>query len=1386
MTNKLSSTNIAALLEEHLKSLNDINQVIVKANVDANVINNINNIIKPVSESVKALNIITNSLSQMMFISIKSAFQYKHGIKTIINTVTTIFETLNGFEINDAILYKYQKSLKPLSNLIKSLNEIASMLNTMPVSNGIKSKLGIKSILNSIKYITDNISDIVIEDEADKKFNKISDIVKSLSGISKNLLIIGVSSILITGLKKPILDTIELLKEISNKITEQLKDVKIYVNAERSIEKLKVIIGNIKDTTKDLIIIALFSPILVGLSKFITQTIKLMVDLCNELAKIDKNAAKAATNAAIIGKSLGEFAKGILTFVVASFGGLIFILGIIALLAMKVFMTVLFWLFSEEQMARMANSIAVINSMSKTMIMLTGMIILWALVGMLIGSAWVYILKTVMFVVIAILVFTLLGFLSKYIDGGNKAVFAIAATLIILSLTVVIWALTGELITEEMSNIWNVVLFVGIAIGCFVILSLFDRFIKGGSKTMLAIAATLLILSLTIVIWALTGELINEEMSNIWNVVLFVGIAIVFFVVLGFIGKYLKEGGKNLVMIALALILISLTVWLWVEIGQKVMDNWQQVLVVAGFVAVCVLLMWGLSKMSGNLIKGTVALVIMAVGLALLSVVTLLMIHVGNQIVENWVGLLAISVFMVIMVGIFAVIGIPAVFAFVALGAVAMVLIGAALLIFSVSVLILVNAIKKLEWEDLGKMAALIGVLGASVGAIGLIMPAIVLGSIALGILGAALIVFMIPVLLFVAVLKILKSIEATDEDIKKPIQMMGTLISEINNVFGNDALIAIPLAAAKVMALVPVALAVGIIAETLQNLSNLRMATAFNSEGKPIKFVKMQAKDFATAGQNAIGMIKIMASIFGDEEKPVTILGKTIQIKPLTEKELEGISNKSKRKIRQLSKITGFAGNIAETLQNIASLRLATEFNSEGKPIKFKNMDAKDFATAGENASGIVKILASLFTDNGFTGEILGEKVIVKGVTESDLNNITGKAKRKMKRLSKITGYIGTITGTIGSIATLNIPVGFNEEGQANKFEKITPEQLSGASENISGIIKMLGGLLAGDKNGNSFTVTIGGKPINITPLSDDELDSFSDRTRRKMEKLNDITLSVRDISTLVAEIGRIQIPNNFNPSRISELVNSLITSLGEIRLNAFQTSVLGISFNNGRSGILTDLMNAVSQIGQMSDMVSELAAMDNDGFTNAQTRVSSIIDTVGRTFSSLFTGDDPAIPELNRSQENSLQKFKEFVTSIKEVSEIDTDRLTTVTTAIRALQTESSGLYQNLQEFIDNLNTNVTALKTAVEDLNTSIGEYNTQSTRIQTNGNNTSGNNTSGNSTRSNNTENTPARSTQQRTNSGSDKTLNDIYNCVDAIEWLLDDIRRNTVTNNNVNY
>lgn len=1201
MGNKLSSTNIAELLEQHLKAITDINDVIVRSNISADVVANINDNIEPISEALKSLDTISEVLSSSK-INIIGNVKYNYGIKSVVNNLNELLTSFNDFPIDESKLNDFKKVVKPINEVIEAIISISDKMSNMKIGSifgNAKFSIAIKGIIENIKNIIEQLKSVDTDEINDKHF-------KSLSSV----------------------------------------------------------ISSIVQLTNDLVKIGTIAPLLVALSPSIILAVKIIILINKQFALVGKKGAQGALNAAIIGKALAEFAKGILVFLITSLGGVVFILGVVALLAMKVFMSVFFLLFNRKQMKDILIATIVIMFMAKAIMLISMVVILWALTGQVVMEEWKNILVMMGFVMLAVVVFVLFGLLSQLIKQGNRTMHQLALTLILLSLTVVLWALTGELIVEQQENIFMVVKFVIVALILFTVICILGKIVKTGARELVLIASVLVILSLTVLLWVVTGEYIISKWKEILIVSGFVLITIGLFTLLALSGNILKNGAKSVLLMVLALALISIVILLWAFIGEIAIHEYNAILAVMGFITLASIMMFILAKIYKHVIKGMIVSVLIAAALFILVVVASLAVQVGKMMLENWGGVLMLVGFIVVIVGIFAVIGIPAVFAFVALGSVAMILIGAALLVFSVSVLILVNAIKNLEWEDLGKIAALIGVLGAAVGAIGLIMPAIVLGSVALGILGAALIFFMVPVLLFVATLKILKSIKATDEDIKKPIQMMGTLIAEINTVFGNDALIAIPLAVAKVMSLVPVALAVGIIAETLQNLANLRIATAFNSEGKPIKF---------------------------------------------------------------------------------------------------RNMKAKDFATAGENASGIVKILASLFTDNGFEGKILGENVIVKGITETDLNKITGKAKRKMRKLSKITGYIGTITNTIGSIATLNIPVGFDEEGQANKFEKITATQLKDASQNISGIIKMLGGLLAGGKNGEAFDVTIGGETISIIPLKDKELDSFSRRTRRKMEKLNDITLSIQSITGIIGEITKINIPDNFDTNKITNFVNGVITGLSSISLSNFS----GLFNNNDE--IISKLMNSIGSIGSIANLVKELNGIDNT--TEITGKITTFISKLAGAYNSLFdSNNENNIRDLDRSETGRLENFTNFVASISNLSQIDTNNITSVTEAIRSLQEVSNLLYGNLEDFIEGLSGNISALRAAVDELNNFIGQYNENSQNIQ---NGRSGSNNRNNN--QNNSSSQPPSNYRGNSINNTNEGLQKIVGAVDEIEGLLWDIK-----------
>ena len=124
MANKLSSTNIAELLEEHLKSINDINEVIVNSKIDAAKVKAISNFVKPLNESITSLNSIQQELSGFNGSSLVSNIKVKKGVKSIISTLKTVLEELNGFEIDD--------------NKISELYDYVNVLSTIEQEKGKK------------------------------------------------------------------------------------------------------------------------------------------------------------------------------------------------------------------------------------------------------------------------------------------------------------------------------------------------------------------------------------------------------------------------------------------------------------------------------------------------------------------------------------------------------------------------------------------------------------------------------------------------------------------------------------------------------------------------------------------------------------------------------------------------------------------------------------------------------------------------------------------------------------------------------------------------------------------------------------------------------------------------------------------------------------------------------------------------------------------------------------------------------------------------------------------------------------------------------------------------------------------------------------------------
>jgi len=715
-------------------------------------------------------------------------------------------------------------------------------------------------------------------------------------------------------------------------------------------------------------------------------------------------------------------------------GGVVILLAIVAILALKVFMIVFNKLFDAEQAAKTMVAMSVMQEMGKSMLVLSLTVVLWALTGILIIESMKEILVTILFVTLAIFVYALLGRMNKYIGEGNKTMLLVAGTLIILSMTVLLWALTGELIAEEWKNILITAAFVILAIGIFTLLGWLNKFIGQGSKTMLLVALTLVILSLTVLLWAETGQTVMDNWAQILVVSGFVILAIGMMFLLALVNNFINQGSKSLLLLAITLVILSLTVLLWAEMGQTVMDNWVQVLIVGVFVLICVGILFLLSLIQGNLTQGAAALLIMSVGLVLLSGAAALMVVVGNMILDNWVAMLIMLAFTVLMVGIFAVIGIPAVAAFVALGAAVLLLMGAALLVFSVSALIMVNVAKLLKMEDITKMMALISGLGVAVAAIGVLMPLIVLGSIAMGILGAALIIFMVPVLMFCAAVAIFKKMNAKEADIKKPIEGLGIFVNSLSNLFKPKLLLRLPLLAAEMLLLLPIVVAVGIMAKTLQDIASLAIPTGFDSEGKATGYNKMTPDDFMTAAMNACNIARIMANLFGDDEFEVEISGQKIKMTPISEKDLDKIKGRTKRKMNQLASIVASIGQMATVLCDVASLNIPTGFDAEGKATGYRQMTTEDFSLAASNVALIATTLIGAITAPEISDRI---------------DNMRRSTIKKIQGILEAIGSLDSIVYVIQQMVQMSVPTEYDSEGKPTAFRVITAEEREIAIQN-------------------------------------------------------------------------------------------------------------------------------------------------------------------------------------------------------------------------------------------------------------------------------------------------------------------------------------------------
>ena len=376
-----------------------------------------------------------------------------------------------------------------------------------------------------------------------------------------------------------------------------------------------------------------------------------------------------------------------------------------------------------------------------------------------------------------------------------------------------------------------------------------------------------------------------------------------------------------------------------------------------------------------------------------------------------------------------------------------------------------------------------------------------------------------------------------------------------------------------------------------------------------------------------------------------------------------------------QLSGIVGCVGRMAKTLSKIASLKFPTEFDKNGRGIKYHEMGANDFAEAASNGISIVSFFTSMFDDRPTTLTVGGKSVTIRPISMSALNKITLSTRIKFGFLNGIVKSIGNMASTVASVASLKVPIAWDKDGNPTEYKKISDTDFTSAKERIAELATF-------------FTKAIADASVTVQNVKKKNLK----RIKLALSAIEPVVGIVDTIKTLAEgtvpiykEVnGQIEKDKDGNPvvTGYRRLSDWLPTAKTEIERNI--------------TSIITSVLDPISNITSNDEMKKKLKAMKDFNGEYGES-IQDIINTVS---------------SINAS-EKGAETFKKNVASVEslitKINSADVSKLTRVRDMFKYISELSKSLNGNIDKLAKTINDNLVVtlkdLKEVLEEVNETL---------------------------------------------------------------------------------
>ena len=560
-------------------------------------------------------------------------------------------------------------------------------------------------------------------------------------------------------------------------------------------------------------------------------------------------------------------------------------------------------------------------------------------------------------------------------------------------------------------------------VGLLILIGLARPLIKRGKRAIRDITLAVAMLAFTALGITLLGAFFVSNTAGFVQFGLYLVVLVGVFFALTFATKFIKKGAKNILMIVACVALLALIAIGMVLVGQLIDANMEAILTIGAALIALVLAVIAVGKLEKHIMKGMPAMVMLA---------TIAGIMAGVMIGIAVAAAIGDPLEMLEVVGIMALI-------IVAVGAIAL---AAGTLIAGPQAVVFA----------LGLVAVgMISGLCAAIAGVGILIAAAANAIKSTGYTDAQELAEVLN-LPFAAIIR-------GDKDGESLFDILGDL----------PGVLTMLKLTAKVVMLSQVASSIGSIADVLQHIASLNMPDplkGYDDKGNPKGWKQMTANDFAAASQNASVILGMCSAMFADEPTDFVLAdGTKFTTQVVNTAALDNIGFMTKYKVRRLADIVGSVGQMADVLQHISSLNMPDPdkgYDENGKPKGWKQMTTEDFTMASQNAGSILTYFASLFADEKVPVQVLGKTIMVGAPNQmmAGLDNVSRSMRRKVTRLGEIVASVGGMAVTLQNVASLNVPdpdKGYDEHGKPKGWLPMGPEHFTAAGENVNKIATCL-----------------------------------------------------------------------------------------------------------------------------------------------------------------------------------------------------------------------------------------------------------------------------------------------------------------------------------------